>query len=71
MPTLMIFTDDPENIAEPNQVLAQQNECSTSHCANGSHDFKESSEDDSTNKRFHLLYFSDYFFLSSFFGLYY
>jgi hypothetical protein len=29
----MIFTDDLENIVEPNHVLAQQNECSTSQRA--------------------------------------
>jgi hypothetical protein len=58
MPTLMIFTDDLENIAEPNLLHAQQNFHSpTRQTQTILADFKESSEDDSTNKRFNFLYF--------------
>jgi len=37
----------------------------------GSHDFKESPEDDSTNKRLTSFNFSGYFSFRHFFGLYY
>jgi hypothetical protein len=58
----MIFTDDLENVAEPNQNDAHQNLHSPTRCARAILTiFKESSEDDSTNKRFqlfHLLFFA-------------
>jgi hypothetical protein len=64
MPTLMIFTDDLENIAEPNLVNAQQNLHSPKPTKGAVLTIsKESSEDDSTNKRFN---FVSYFLVVSF-----
>jgi hypothetical protein len=55
MPTPMIFTDDLENIAEPNQGHAQQNlRSQTPVFLAVLTIFKESSEDDPTNKRFNF-----------------
>jgi len=52
----MIFTDDLENIVEPNLMFAQQNLYSPMQNPNAVLTIsKESSEDDSTNKRFNLL----------------
>jgi hypothetical protein len=54
-PTLMIFTDDLDNIAEPNHGDAQQNVHSPTPMTKAILTiFKEPSEDDSTNKRFNL-----------------
>jgi hypothetical protein len=65
MPTLMIFTDDLENIAEPNLTYAQQNLHSPTPRSKAIHTiFKGSSEDNPTNKRFNFL--SSNFFLSCF-----
>ena len=60
----MIFTDDLENIAEPNLTYAQQNVYSPTPRSQAILTiFKESSEDDSTNKRFN---FVSYFLVVSF-----
>jgi hypothetical protein len=67
-PTLMIFTDDLENIAEPNHNNAQQNlRFPMPMTGTILTIFKEPSEDDSTNKRFNsFIFFILLFFLSSF-----
>jgi len=55
MPPPMIFTDDLENIAEPNQGHAQQNlHSQTPIFQTVLTIFKGSSKDDPTNKRFNF-----------------
>ena len=68
----MIFTDDLENIAEPNLSYAQQNVYSPTPRRKAILTIiKEPSEDDSTNKRFNLFNFSVLVLPSSLFLLYY
>jgi len=63
----MIFTDDLENIAEPNLTYAQQNVYSPTPRREAILTIiKEPSEDDSTNKRFNFVSLCLLCFLSFF-----
>jgi len=63
----MIFTNDLENIAEPNHCDAQQNLHSPTPMLQTILTLsKEPSEDDSTNKRFHCYLYLVIFLLSKF-----